>query len=149
VSIAHRSAGEAVEAIVQSRASNQMSVFSQSVRGLVRLILVADAPRHAAGTGAHGRAIQLLKQNLSPVQLEQYKRSGHFDVIGGDTGRRYRIRRGYQMNVELLDKNGRRVCCMCFMPAGPLAAADIMLAQKIALELFEVEALNVANKAPR
>jgi hypothetical protein len=114
MSIARRSAGEA---IVQSRASNQTSVFRQSVRGLVRLL--ADASRHAADKGDHERAIQLLKQNLSPVQLEQYKRSGHFDVIGGDTGRRYRIRRGYQMNVELLDKNGRRVCCLCFMPAGP------------------------------
>jgi hypothetical protein len=123
-----------------------MSVFRQSVRGLVRLL--ADASRRAADKGAHERAIQLLKQNLSPVQLEQYKRSGHFDVIGGDTGRRYRIRRGHQMNVELLDRNGRRVCCLCFMPESTLAAGDIMLAQKIALELFEAEAFKVANKVP-
>jgi hypothetical protein len=50
------------------------------------------------------------------------------------------------MNVELLDKNGRRYCCLCFRPVGTLATADVMLAQKIALELFEVEALKVANK---
>jgi len=148
VSIAHRSVREAVKAIVQSRASNQMSVFRQSVQGLVRLLLVADASRHGAEKCARERAIQLLKQNLSPVQLEQYNRSGHFDVIGGDTGRRYRIRRGHQMNVELLDRNDRRVCRLCFMPEGTLAAGDIMLAQKIARELFEVEAFKVANKIP-
>jgi hypothetical protein len=126
-----------------------MSVFRQGVRDLMRLLLDTQVSRRrAAEKGAHERAIQLLKQNLSPVQLEQYKRSGHFDVIGGDTGRRYRIRRGHQMNVELLDKNGRRVCCLCFRPEGTLAAADIMLAQKIALELFEVEALKIANNAP-
>lgn len=148
MSIAHRSVGEAVEAIGQFRAS-QMSGFRQSVQGLVRLLLVADASRHAAEKAekcAHERAIQLLKQNLSPVQLEQYKRFGHFDVIGGDTGRHYR--RGHQMNVELLDRNGRRTCCLCFMPEGTLATGDIMLAQKIALESFEAEVFKVANKLP-
>jgi hypothetical protein len=126
-----------------------MSVFRQGLRDLRRLLIGAEvSQRHAAQKDARERAIQLLKQNLSSVQLEQYKRSGHFDVIGGDTGRRYRIRRGRQMNIELLDKNGRRSCCLCFRPEGTLATADVMLAQKIALELFEVEALKVANKVP-
>ena len=121
-----------------------MSVFRQGLRDLMRLILDAEVSKK----GAHERAIQLLKQNLSPDQLKQFERSGHFEVIGGQTARRYRIRRGHQMNVELLDKNGRRFCCLCFMPEGALATADVMLAQKIALELFEVEALKVANKVP-
>ena len=121
-----------------------MSVFRQCLRNLMRLILDAEVSKKAA----RERAIQLLKQNLSPDQLKQFERSGHFEVIGGDTARRYRIRRGHQMNVELLDKNGRRFCCLCFMPEGTLATADVMLAQKIALELFEVEALKVANKVP-
>ena len=119
-----------------------MSVFRQGLRDLMRLILDAEVSKK----GAHERAIQLLKQNLSPDQLKQFERSGHFEVIGGDTARRYRIRRGHQMNVELLDKNGRRFCCLCFRPEGTLATADVMLAQKIALELFEVEALKIANR---
>jgi hypothetical protein len=34
------------------------------------------------------------------------------------------------------------------MPEGHLAIGDVMLAQKIALELFESEALMVANRTP-
>jgi hypothetical protein len=97
---------------------------------------------------AHRRSIQLLKQNLSLTQLEQYERLSHFEVIGGCSGNRYRIRHGYQMNVERLDKNGRRACLLCFMPQGQLPAGDVMLAQKIGLELFENEVIQIANKMP-
>jgi hypothetical protein len=82
----------------------------------------------------------------SPTQLEQYERRGHFEVIGGHSGLRYRIWHGYQTNVERLDRNGRRACSLCFMPQGHLPVGDIMLAQKIALELYENEAIRIANK---
>ena len=52
------------------------------------------------------------------------------------------------MNVELLDSKGKAVATLCFMPRGRLADGDIMLAQKLALELFEADALKVANKIP-
>jgi hypothetical protein len=93
------------------------------------------------------RSIQLLKENLSAAQRQQYERHCHFDVIGGSTGTRYRIRQGYQMNVEQLDRRGKRVRMLCFMPEGRLGVGDIMLAQKLALELFEDEAIKAANKA--
>jgi hypothetical protein len=70
-------------------------------------------------------------------------------VTGGDTGKRYRIRRGYQMNVEQLDGNGKLSHVLCFMPEGHLAEGDVVLAQKLALELFESEALKIANRIPR
>ena len=35
---------------------------------------------------------------------------------------------------------------LCFMPEGGLVVGDMMLAQKLALELFESDALEVANK---
>ena len=95
---------------------------------------------------AQERGIQLLKENLAPPQLRQYERHGYFDVVGGRTGKRYRIRHGRQMNIEQLDRNGRRVCGWCFYPHGSLVAGDVMLAQKIALELFEVDALRIANR---
>lgn len=96
---------------------------------------------------AEQRAVELLKQGLSPCQREQYERHCFFDVVGGTTGIRYRIHRGYQMNVEQLDGSGKHAGSLCFMPSGYLPSGDIMLAQKLALELFEDEALSVANTA--
>jgi hypothetical protein len=95
---------------------------------------------------AHCRGMHLLWTNLSPVQREQYDRFGSFEVIGGQTGRRYRINRGFQMNVQLLDPKRRPLCELCFMPEGNLVIGDVMLAQKLALELFESDALKAANK---
>ena len=50
------------------------------------------------------------------------------------------------MNIEQLDRNGRRVCGWCFFPQGSLVSGDVMLAQKAALELFEADALRIANR---
>jgi hypothetical protein len=100
----------------------------------------------ATSYGAHLRGIRLLRQNLSPVQLRQYNLYGYFEVTGGQTGRRYRIKHGFQMNVEHLDAKGRPLCELCFMPEGGLVIGDVMLAQKLALELFERDALKAANK---
>jgi hypothetical protein len=95
---------------------------------------------------AQERGIRLLMENLSAAQRKQYEKYGYFDVNGGKTGKRYRIRHGRQMNIEQLDRNGRRVCGWCFFPQGSLVAGDIMLAQKAALELFEADALRIANR---
>jgi hypothetical protein len=51
------------------------------------------------------------------------------------------------MNVDELDTVGDTVCEWCFLPEGKLAAGDVMLAQKIALEMFESPALAVANRS--
>ena len=51
------------------------------------------------------------------------------------------------MNVELLGDTGGRVRLLCFMPEGCRWVGDVMLAQKIALELFETEALKIAIKS--
>jgi hypothetical protein len=123
----------------------------QSLSELVRLIGEAEAGLYYqvdTDKVPQERAIQLLKQNLSPAQREQYERRKDFDVTGCDTGRRYRIRHGIQLNVEHLDHAGRRIRLLCFMPEGCQAVGDVMLAQKIALELFENEALKIAHKAP-
>jgi hypothetical protein len=95
---------------------------------------------------AQERGLALLEENLAPSQRQQYEKYGYFDVVGGRTGKRYRIRHGRQMNIEQLDRNGRRVCGWCFYPQGSLVAGDVMLAQKVALELFEADALSIANR---
>ncbi len=95
---------------------------------------------------ARARGLRLLEENLSPAQREQYDRYGYFDVTGGETGRRYRIKNRFQVNVEQLDKKGRAVRLLCFMPDGELVLGDVMLAQKLALELFESDTLKVTNE---
>jgi hypothetical protein len=81
-------------------------------------------------------------EHLLPALVRWFWRAG------GQTGRRYRIRHGFQMNVKQLDAKGRPLCELCFMPEGDLVIGDVMLAQKPALELFERDALKSANKLP-
>jgi hypothetical protein len=90
-------------------------------------------------------AFQLLHDVLSPEQRAQYGRNGIFDAIGGQSGKRYRIRAGSQMNVEELNADGCIVRALCFVPKGGLPMGDILLAQKLALELMEEETLRVAR----
>jgi hypothetical protein len=99
----------------------------------------------ALDTQANGRSFRLLINNLSAAQRHQFDQHNYFDVVGSKSGARYRIRHGHMMNVERIDKNGRRLVKLCFAPRGRLPVGDIMLAQKIALELFEPDAISVAN----
>ena len=93
-----------------------------------------------------GHSAALLKANLTQEQREQYEGSGYFDVIGGTSGKCYRIWRGFQMNVQLLDNNGKHLHWLCFTPQGHLPVSDVVLAQKIALEVFEEGVIRIANR---
>jgi len=95
-----------------------------------------------------GRAQRLLREWLSPAQRRQFEAEGRFEVTGGCTGKRYRIFSGTCANVYELDAMGEPVMGLCFVPADGLAMGDVMLAQKIALETCEVEALARANRFP-
>jgi hypothetical protein len=94
------------------------------------------------------RGIMLLREWLSPEQRAQFDASKCFDVVGCDSGRRYRIRYGTGTNVHEIDDAGRSIIGWCFVPLGHLVAGDVMLAQKIALETNERAALAVANRFP-
>ena len=94
--------------------------------------------------GPQERGQRLLKANLTPEQRQQYERDLCFDVIGGSTCCRYRIRHGTILNIDILNQRGDRTGRLCFAPHGDLVCADVMLAQKIALETFEADALSVA-----
>ncbi len=59
-----------------------------------------------------------------------------------------RIDRASMMNVAEFDAEDHRVWTWCFCPEGNLVRGDNMLAQKLALELFETEALAKANRHP-
>jgi hypothetical protein len=110
------------------------------------VMLVSGEGMQAASLQAEQKALALFQPWLSPEQAQQYNSLKHFEVIGSDTGTRYRIRHGKMMNIDELDSAGNKVCEWCFLPEGNLAAGDVMLAQKIALETFESEALAIANQ---
>jgi hypothetical protein len=98
---------------------------------------------------AEARGLKLLKEWLSPAQLEAYQAHGYFEVVGCDSGAVYRIHQGFQGNVDQLDEDGERVVCRwCFGPEDLVVAGDAMLAQKIALETEESAALRMANRLP-
>jgi hypothetical protein len=100
-----------------------------------------DKPRKKA----EQKARKLLAEWLSPAQLAQYTRTGHFEVTGCHSGKRYRIRSDRRLNIDELDEDDKTVAVWCFGPNGHLPIGDIMLAQKIALETNEYAALEVAN----
>lgn len=94
------------------------------------------------------RARRLLREWLSTEQRAQLNADGYFEVTGSHTGRRYRILKGTVSNVLELDEEGQPKIGWCFIPERTLAAGDIMLAQKIALETDEMRVLGLANKFP-
>jgi hypothetical protein len=94
---------------------------------------------------ANRRATALLLENLSDQQRRQYSKYRHFDVIGGESGKRYRIWHRPSMNIQELDAFGQPRWIWCFLPVG-LVIGDVLLAQKMALELFETDAIRIANR---
>jgi len=126
------------------------------VLALLGTLLLSALSLVAARSGAcsrtfryeiEARALTLLKGWLSPKQRASYERFRYFDVIGSDTGTRYRIHHGTQTNIEELSNTGHHVCKWCFVPDGDLVAGDVMLAQKVALETNERGALTVAHRS--
>jgi hypothetical protein len=92
------------------------------------------------------RGLRLLRSWLSPEQRAQFDACGHFDVIGSNSGKRYRILFGVSANIQELGDDDQPKIGWCFVPSGYLVPGDVMLAQKIALETDEHGALAVANR---
>ena len=102
--------------------------------------------KHRLGRTPEARSVRLLRDWLSPSQRAQFAAMGYFDVVGEQSGRRYRIFSGTSLNVCELDDRGRVRCGWCFVPVGDLPTGDVMLAQKLALETSETSALAVARQ---
>jgi hypothetical protein len=102
--------------------------------------------RHGAEATPEGRSLRLSRHWLSPAQGAQFAEKGYFEVVGGDTGKRYRIYAGAATNVCEVDVKGRQKVGLCFRPIGELPIGDVMLSQKIALENSESGALAVARR---
>jgi hypothetical protein len=121
-------------------------VFAPAVVALIVMAALLHEYRWPrARTPADKRAMGLLLSWLTPGQEKQWQARGDFEVIGCDTGRRYRITYRAVMNVHQLDPDGHSVQQWCFAPEGRLAVGDVLLAQKIALETMETKAVAIAN----
>ena len=94
------------------------------------------------------RGLRLLRSWLSPEQRDQFDAFRYFDVVGSVTGTKYRIHFGVSANVQEIGKDGVPKRGWCFVPVAPLVPADVMLAQKVALETNECAAIAVANPFP-
>ena len=114
--------------------------------GLRQAQVIRNRYREAGCTETEARAIKLLKKWLSAQQLAQFNAHRYFDVIGCHTGKKYRIRYGTATNIYEFDCAGRPQSVLCFVPNHPLVAGDVMLAQKIALEIDEWSAVAVAKR---
>jgi hypothetical protein len=102
------------------------------------------------GAEAKKRAIEqaerLLRECLTPSQLEEFERQASFKV--DVDGKIYRVKKGWSGNVEELDTEGKRVANYCIQPRDSLPVYDNMLAQKLLLECNEPEFLRIANRTP-
>jgi hypothetical protein len=97
---------------------------------------------------AEARGLRLLRRWLSPEQRKQLDSLGYFEVVGSVSQKKYRIHFGVSANIQELGPDDMPRTGWCFIPMGYLARGDVMLAQKIALETSECEALVVANQFP-
>lgn len=110
----------------------------RAVRAFYRSVIEQNGPE--------ARARRLLRDWLSPDQRAKFDANGFFEVTGSHTGRRYRIHQGTVSNVSELDEKNEPKVVWCFLPERALAAGDVMLAQKIALETDEAAVLAIANR---
>ncbi|HEY6755178.1 MAG TPA: hypothetical protein VI077_10790 [Pseudolabrys sp.] len=83
--------------------------------------------------------------DLNGSTRQNFDAHKYFEVIGCHTGKRYRICHGNGASILELGDGALPRPGWCFVPSEHLVAADVMLAQKIALETDERGALTVAN----
>src|SRR5207342_2803705 len=91
----------------------------RSVSEGARHILTVRERYRAMMDAREARGITLLREWLSPMQQAQFDATKYFDVVGCDTGRRYRIHYGTVTNVHQIDEAGQPVTGLCFVHRGP------------------------------
>jgi hypothetical protein len=97
---------------------------------------------------AREKAEKLLRENLSPKQLEELTQHNYFrlETVQPDGSRRfYRINRGRARNVKEITQEGIILRTLCAHPVEEVPDADTMLAQKLWLETMEEEFRQIAN----
>lgn len=144
----------------QTNAAQQAPAFTLDMLRQAQNALAGNEARNADFAAAHARSLaaeakgwELLLSNLTPEQKSDLESKEYFWVIGGATGIHYQLRKGRSHNIRphTAKKGWTGVrytdqgCSICFMPNGDLCIGDVMLTQKVALELREADALKTAN----
>lgn len=83
---------------------------------------------------ANRRALGLLLKLLNAEQREEFRKSGHFYVIGGKSHARYRIRPDRVANIDVMGEDGTVMYRLCVAPAGGVPVYDVMAAQMLHLQ---------------
>ncbi len=101
--------------------------------------------KESQGRTAEEKALQLLLENLTENQAEIFKVTGAIP-IESPSGRKYKINKGASRNIEEIDEKGIRKAHLCFHPCDyAIPVHDVMLAQKLMLEVCEEDARKIAN----
>lgn len=88
---------------------------------------------------ARRRSLALLLRLLNPTQRQEFRKTGHFHVIGASTGECYRIRTDMIANIDVMQDNGTVKYRLCVRPAGDVPVYDVMAAQLLHLQDAAVE----------
>jgi hypothetical protein len=90
----------------RKRATSARRAWDASWLWLAYRARIAVLTSHRRLCMAEARAMKLLYENLSTEQRDMLRSLGYFEVIGGETGRTYRVRSAYRMNVEEISARG-------------------------------------------
>jgi hypothetical protein len=77
--------------------------------GLLLPVLAVDYRVNRHSRAREERGIALLRSWLTPEQDRQWAVRRYFEVVGCDSGTRYRITRGTVMNIHQLNPQGRKM----------------------------------------
>jgi type IV secretory pathway VirB10-like protein len=94
---------------------------------------------------ARKKAEKLLRESLDKKQREQFNKTKWFFVVS-ESGKRYRIRRGWVGNVDEINQDDMVVATYCIHPQMHVPIEDSMLIQKLMLEADESRFKQVANR---
>lgn len=89
---------------------------------------------------ADQRARTLLLTLLSEEQRAEFQASGQFQVTGGNSGVRYRIRHDSVVNIDVLADDGQVRFRLCARPTGNIPIFDVMAGQLLHLQDRNAEA---------
>ena len=93
--------------MLTERVSTATRYLWRSVTACARNVLTLRERYRAMMDAREARGITLLREWLSPMQRAQFDATKYFEVVGCDTGRRYRIHYGTVTNVHQIDASGQ------------------------------------------
>lgn len=129
-----RAAVETPEQVAAREAQQRQYAAEQATR---------EAERRAVRAEADKRAEALLRAHLTPEQQAQLSTKDWF-LIHSKSGKVYRINRGRNANIDVIDETGKTVRSLCVHPRDAVPDADTMLAQKVMIEHDEESVLKMA-----